>query len=105
MKREERIAKLITTHLTTSHFLIENESNKHHVPEGSETHFKVLIVAEAFKEMTMLNRHRTINTLLADELKTGLHALSLHLYTSEEWERCQQKTQTSPACRDGYRHG
>ena len=28
--------------------LVENESFRHNVPEGSETHFKVTLVSEAF---------------------------------------------------------
>ncbi|CEK10011.1 BolA family protein [Legionella hackeliae] len=105
MSREKRIIQLITDNFTSTYLQVDNESHKHHVPEGSETHFKILMVSEAFKGKSMINRHREINALLADELKTGLHALSLHLYTNDEWDKRNQTTQASPACRDGYRHG
>ncbi|ASQ46621.1 BolA family protein [Legionella clemsonensis] len=105
MSREARITKLITDNFKSIFLQVENESHKHHVPQGSETHFKILLVSPAFEGLSMINRHRQINTLLADELQTGLHALSLHLYTTEEWDKRHQTLQTSPACRDGYRHG
>jgi stress-induced morphogen len=49
----------------------------HSVPKGSETHFKVVIVSDMFKEKSLLERHRTVNQLLDDELKSGVHALSI----------------------------
>ncbi|WED42117.1 BolA family protein [Legionella cardiaca] len=105
MSREERIMQLIAANMVTTHLSVENESHHHHVPKGSETHFKLLIVSEEFNGMSLINRHRKLNALLADELASDLHALTLHLYTEAEWERRQHKTQTSPACRDGYHHG
>jgi BolA protein len=105
MLREERIDKIIRTAFVASFLAIENESHRHHVPQGSETHFKVVLVADAFKGMTRIARHRKINNLLAGELSSGLHALSLHLYTLEEWEQRNKVSHNSPACKDGYRHG
>ncbi|KTD07054.1 BolA family protein [Legionella jamestowniensis] len=105
MSREKRITQLMTDNFKSIHLQVENESHKHHVPEGSETHFKILLVSEAFQGMSMINRHRQVNALLAKELETGLHALSLHLYTIDEWDKRNKTTQVSPACRDGYRHG
>ncbi|CDZ77038.1 transcriptional regulator BolA [Legionella massiliensis] len=105
MSREERINQLVSQELNPSFLEVLNESNRHHVPEGAETHFKLSIVSEKFKDLTRIARHRLINNLLAKELNTGLHALSLHLYTSEEWESKGGAIPNSPACRDGYRHG
>ena len=59
-----------------------DESNKHvghtgHRP-GGETHFRVTIVAEAFRGKNRLERHRMINAILAAELAGGVHALAIH---------------------------
>ena len=54
-----------------------NESSNHNVPEGSETHFKVVVVAEAFAGVSRIDRHRCINELLRMELESGVHALSV----------------------------
>lgn len=105
MSRKQRINQIIINAINASLIDVENESNKHHVPEGSETHFKVTIVSDNFKNLAKIARHRMINNLLAEELRSGLHALSLHLYTDEEWQARDGTTAMTPACRDGYRHG
>src|SRR5262249_40618753 len=46
--------------------------------EGGETHFRVYIVAEAFRGKSRLERHRMINETLAGELTGGVHALAIH---------------------------
>ena len=58
-----------------------DESHRHHGhsgwKEGGETHFRVRIVAEAFRGQTRLARHRLINDLLARELAERIHALAI----------------------------
>ncbi len=105
MSRENRIKQIIVNELNPSFLEVVNESHKHHVPDGAETHFKLSIVTNQFTGVSKIARHRLVNNLLAGELTTGLHALSLHLHTPEEWEKSNRTQPDSPACRDGYRHG
>jgi BolA family transcriptional regulator, general stress-responsive regulator len=61
---------------------VEDESHRHkghagHRP-GGESHFRVYIVAAAFRGKSRLERHRMINAALADELSGGVHALAIH---------------------------
>eukprot|EP00955_Chlamydomonas_euryale_P109018 365900-Chlamydomonas_euryale.AAC.8 len=51
---------------------------------GGETHFKVSIVSEAFEGMSLIKRHRWVNSLLEEEFGMGLHALSLVTKTPSE---------------------
>jgi BolA protein len=44
---------------------------------GGETHFRVAIVAEAFRGRSRIERQRLVNRILADELKGPVHALAL----------------------------
>lgn len=46
--------------------------------EGGETHFRVYIVAEAFRGKPRIERHRMINAALAQELAGSIHALAIH---------------------------
>lgn len=100
--------KLIEDKLTlnfTPHFLtVENESGNHNVPPGSETHFKVVMVADAFNPLNRVKRHQLVYQLLEDELNSGVHALALHLYTAEEWPLAD-KVPTSPQCLGGSASG
>ena len=52
---EQKLSVLNPTFLT-----VENESHMHSVPENSETHFKVVIVAEHFEELRLVKRHQAI---------------------------------------------
>ena len=54
---------------------------------GGDSHFKVLIVTDAFAGKSRVDRQRMINDLLADEFAAGLHALSLTTLTPEEAAR------------------
>ena len=45
--------------------------------EGGETHFDVVIVADAFQGMGRVERQRRVNAVLAEELSGPVHALSI----------------------------
>ncbi|MFA0084514.1 transcriptional regulator BolA [Vibrio sp. 10N.286.49.C2] len=78
-----------------------NESYMHNVPPGSESHFKVVVVSNAFSGDRLIARHRKINTVLADELSGVIHALAIHTYTPQEWAEKNQQSPISPDCAGG----
>ena len=79
-----------------------NESNNHNVPPGSESHFKVIIVANSFEDERLIKRHRSVNKILALELAEKIHALALHTYTEKEWQDYYaENTPLSPNCLGG----
>ncbi len=51
---------------------------------ASETHFHVSVISEALETLSKLDRHRLVNTLLAEELRDGVHALRLELRSPQE---------------------
>jgi len=77
-----------------------NESFMHNVPEGSESHFKVTIVSNAFIEKRLIARHRLVNQALASELNT-IHALAIHTLTPDEYFAKAGKVADSPECLGG----
>lgn len=81
------------------HLDVINESHQHNVPPGSESHFKVVIAANAFDGKRLIQRHRSVNSILAEELAGQVHALALHTYTETEWqEHYQNNVPLSPKC-------
>lgn len=80
---------------------VTNESHKHKVPKGSESHFKIIIVSNEFDGKRLLARHRLINSILADELAHSIHALTLHAMTIEEWFEQSGMPNDSPPCLGG----
>jgi BolA protein len=83
--------------------ILENESHKHNVPEGSETHFGVTVVAAEFDAMSRVKRHQAVYGAAADLLDGPVHALALHLYTPAQWDERHHQSPTSPECLGGGR--
>lgn len=52
-------------------------------PEG-ETYFRIEVVSNSFRGLNCVARQRMVYDLLAEELKTRVHALSLSALTPEE---------------------
>eukprot|EP01138_Halocafeteria_seosinensis_P010103 gb/GECG01010317.1/.p1 GENE.gb/GECG01010317.1/~~gb/GECG01010317.1/.p1 ORF type:complete len:165 (+),score=11.60 gb/GECG01010317.1/:1-495(+) len=79
---------------------VVNESYKHNVPKGSESHFKVFIVSPAFEGQSLIQRHRMVNDILTEELQNGVHALSISAKTPEQYHKGAKMHET-PQCRGG----
>lgn len=103
MSRKDRIEHLLNHEISPVYLNVEDESANHHVPQGAETHFKVTAVSSRFINLSRIARHRLLNHLLSPEFALGLHALSMHLYTPDEWEK-NKTVLKSPSCRDGYKN-
>jgi len=54
---------------------------------GGQTHIRIHIVSAAFKGKSRVERHRMINSVLAAELSSGVHALAIHAYAPGESNR------------------
>ncbi|GDY24922.1 MULTISPECIES: BolA family protein [unclassified Agarivorans] len=100
MRVETLITDKLQQHFSPSYLEVVNESNMHNVPAGSESHFKVTIVSTEFEGKRLLQRHRAVNQLLANELQNDIHALAMHTYTPSQWAE-QQNAPASPKCRGG----
>ncbi len=101
MTIQTSIQQKLQAALSPTFLEVNNESHMHNVPEGSESHFKVVIASKRFEGEKLLNRHRLINKILADELQGGVHALALHTMTPEEWFERNGNVRDSPECLGG----
>ncbi len=97
---QQTIESRLNSSFRIEHLAIENESHMHNVAPGSESHFKVTIVSEDFRELMLIKRHRLVNKVLEQELQT-IHALALHTMTPDEWLTRAGKVADSPQCRGG----
>ncbi len=82
MSTENIITGKLTQAFAPESLRVLDESHLHaghagHRP-GGETHYRVHIVAEAFKGKSRIERHRMINAALAAELAGSVHALAIH---------------------------
>ena len=103
MNMQQTITSKLEKALSPEHLEVINESHMHNVPEGSESHFKVVIVSDDFKDKMLLARHRLVNNVLEEELKGSIHALALHTMTMEEWFD-KGKAAESPPCEGGSKN-
>jgi BolA protein len=98
---QQIIQQKLQDNFSPLHLEVINESHMHNVPEGAESHFKVVLVSETFKGEKLLERHRRVNRALADELNQGIHALALHTLTPEDWFNQGGMVPNSPECLGG----
>lgn len=101
MTIQQSIERKLQAGFSPVHLEVVNESFMHNVPEGAESHFKVVIVSDEFGGKRLIGRHRAVNQILADELANNIHALAIHTYTQEEWNTLQQQSPDSPNCLGG----
>lgn len=84
------------------YFELENESHMHSVPPNSETHFRLLVVADVFEGKSRIDRSRLVNDFIKPYMAKGLHALSQRTFTPPEWDKVKDTFKmVSPECRGG----
>ena len=101
MNRHDRIEHAVREALDPLHLEVIDESHIHSVPEGAESHFKLVVVSERFSDQNLVARHRAVNRLLREEMDQGLHAIALHTMTPDEWFEKGGESPASPQCMGG----
>lgn len=88
MSMERRIREKLMLAFDPVRLDVINESELHaghrSSPGTGESHFRVLVVSEKMRGKSHLERHRMVNEALADELKSGIHALAIKAYAPGE---------------------
>jgi BolA protein len=89
--RYDRIRDILFARFSPDRLEIEDESAKHAghahrtgAPTGGETHYRLLMVSDAFAGQPRIARSRVVHEALETEFKTGLHAISLTLKAPDE---------------------
>lgn len=88
MSAEARMREKLMLGLEPSRLDIINESELHaghrSSPGTGESHFRILVVSNAFAGKSRVDRHRMVNEILSDELKGRIHALALKTFAPGE---------------------
>lgn len=64
MNLEASIRKKLEQNFSPIYLEVENESHKHHRPQGAETHFRIVLVSAAFEGISRVDRQRQVSALL-----------------------------------------
>jgi len=86
--RVEWIERTLRQAFAPSHFSIEDESAKHAGHAGARSgggHFRIVIVADAFRGKSPVQRHQAIYAALGEAMQREIHALAIRALTPDEW--------------------
>jgi BolA family transcriptional regulator, general stress-responsive regulator len=79
----EGIKKKLMDALSPSVLQVIDDSAAHHGHAGAhpagESHFTVRIASPMLAGLSRVNQHRKVNEVLADDLKTRVHALAIEI--------------------------
>jgi BolA protein len=78
--REQRLREKLVARFAPVQLVIEDQSHLHagHAgAAGGQSHYRVRIVAEAFRGIPAVARHRLVYAAVDDMLKTDIHALAI----------------------------
>ncbi len=76
--REERLRQRLVARFAPLQLSIEDESHHHagHAgAAGGHSHYRVHIIAEAFRGLSPVARHRLVYAAVGDMMRTDIHAL------------------------------
>ena len=86
MNIQLKIKNKLKENFDVSELILINESYKHknHKKDTSCGHFKLLIVSNDFKDVSLIKRHQSIYKVLDEMIKVEIHALSIKAVTIQE---------------------
>ena len=84
--RVEMIRERLESQFSPTSLDIIDDSHKHvgHASAGGAGHFTVNIIADAFSEKTLIQRHRLVYDAVSDLMQVHIHALSINARAPEE---------------------
>ena len=90
MKSDRLVAirRALETCFSPEYLEVEDESHLHEGHAGAKSgkgHFRVTVVAEAFRDMPPLKRHQAIYEALGPLMETDIHALAIRASAPDEF--------------------
>ncbi len=66
-------------------YIVEQLECQHVEVSGDGHHFEAVIVSEAFRGKSRVQRHQLVYRALGDRMREEIHALSMQTLTPEDW--------------------
>jgi len=88
-----KIESLIKSKMNIIKISIADFSNNHksHSTYEGGGHYQAIIISNDFKDLSLLERHKKIYSILGDLMKKEIHAFSMKTYTNNEFKELDQK--------------
>tara|TARA_B110000014_G_scaffold264464_1_gene266373 strand:- start:3085 stop:3330 length:246 start_codon:yes stop_codon:yes gene_type:complete len=77
---EKKIEQRLKKNLSKSKIFIQDMT-------GNNDHFNLMIISDAFIDLSLIERHKMIYSLLDDMITKEIHALQLKTLTWEQWKK------------------
>ncbi|MBX9621294.1 MAG: BolA family transcriptional regulator [Alphaproteobacteria bacterium] len=88
MHLTHQIEEKLTREFSPLFLKVEDLSYRHidhgNYRAGGESHLTVTLMSKSFTDLPRLRRHQQVYACLQEELKSGIHALCLKLFSPEE---------------------
>ena len=88
MVMADTIHRKLSEAFAPAEVIVKDDSARHEghagARPGGETHFTVKIVSPAFTGLSRVERQRRVYSVLADEMKSQIHALALTTFAPGE---------------------
>ena len=81
---ENKIINSLIGSMNITSLQVINESFMHNVPKDSESHFKIVIVSNDFKNLSLIKRHKLVYKSL-NNIMNNIHALSIQPFSEDEF--------------------
>ena len=81
---ENKIINSLIGSMNITSLQVINESFMHNVPKDSESHFKIVIVSNDFKNLSLIKRHKLVYKSL-NKIMNDIHALSIQPFSEDEF--------------------
>jgi BolA protein len=103
MSLAEQIEAKLISDFAPERLSISNDSKRHAGP-ANNSHFRLIVVAQAFDGHNPVARQRQVFACLADELAGPVHALQMKCLTPAEFEALGGEVELKvPPCRGAHR--
>ena len=66
-------------------YIADELACQHLEVNGDGQHFEAVIVSEAFRGKSRVQRHQLVYSALGDRMREEIHALSMQTLTPEDW--------------------
>lgn len=90
-----QIQRKLANAFAPTHLEVIDESHMHRM-QATASHFKVIIVSDAFADLRLIQAHQAVYQVLHEEMQQ-VHALALHTYEPKNWP-VQPAELRSPPC-------
>ena len=99
-----RIERKLADSLSPIHMQLTDESHLHSGGAGAQSHWNLVVVSAVFANKRLVQRHRAVYSALGDELRGGIHALTMKTLAPDEWEG-GTVSNVAPPCGGGSKPG